>query len=293
MIDYETLMRWPLAPVTQTYAERDTILYALGLGVARSNPVPSADLPYVYEDAPGGLQALPTLAAVLATGAFWMQDPATGIDWRRVLHGEQRLEIHRPVPRAATVVAEHRVDALLDKGAGKGAVMLLSRRLYEQRSGDLLATVGSTVLLRGDGGFGGRSDGAPRPHPLPDTRPPDLVYDHVTRPEQAMLYRLSGDLNPLHVDAQIALAAGFAQPILHGMCSYGMAGRAVIALLCDNDPARLRRLDLRFASPLFPGETVRTELWIEAPGRAAFRARVRERDEVILNNGLAEFKLAA
>ncbi|HEX4583450.1 MAG TPA: MaoC/PaaZ C-terminal domain-containing protein, partial [Burkholderiaceae bacterium] len=245
------------------------------------------------EDAPGGLQALPTLAAVLATGAFWMQDPATGIDWRRVLHGEQRLEIHRPVPRAATVVAEHRVDALLDKGAGKGAVMLLSRRLYEQRSGDLLATVGSTVLLRGDGGFGGRSDGAPRPHPLPDTRPPDLVYDQVTRPEQAMLYRLSGDLNPLHVDAQIALAAGFAQPILHGMCSYGMAGRAVIALLCDNDPARLRRLDLRFASPLFPGETVRTELWIEAPGRAAFRARVRERDEVILNNGLAEFKLAA
>jgi acyl dehydratase len=293
MIDYETLMRWPLAPVTQTYAERDTILYALGLGVARSNPVPSADLPYVYEDAPGGLQALPTLAAVLATGAFWMQDPATGIDWRRVLHGEQRLEIHRPVPRAATVVAEHRVDALLDKGAGKGAVMLLSRRLYEQRSGDLLATVGSTVLLRGDGGFGGRSDGAPRPHPLPDTRPPDLVYDQVTRPEQAMLYRLSGYLNPLHVDAQIALAAGFARPILHGMCSYGMAGRAVIALLCDNDPARLRRLDLRFASPLFPGETVRTELWIEAPGRAAFRARVRERDEVILNNGLAEFKLAA
>ncbi|HEX4586039.1 MAG TPA: MaoC/PaaZ C-terminal domain-containing protein [Burkholderiaceae bacterium] len=293
MIDYETLMRWPLPPVTQTYTGRDTILYALGLGVACCNPVPPADLPFVYEGAPGGLQALPTLAAVLATGAFWMQDPATGIDWRRVLHGEQRLEIHRRLPHAATVVAEHRVDGLLDKGAGKGAVMLLSRRLYEQGSGDLLATVGSTVFLRGDGGFGGRSDGAPRPHPIPDTRPPDLVYEQVTRPEQAMLYRLSGDLNPLHVDGQLARDAGFERPILHGMCSYGIAGRAIIALVCDNDPARLRRLDLRFASPLFPGETVRIELWIEAPGRAAFRARARERNELILNNGLAQFEPAA
>src|SRR5438105_824120 len=134
MIDPDKLLRWPLPAVTQTYTERDTVLYALGLGVARSNPVDERMLRCVYEGAEGGLVALPTMATVLATGPFWMQDPGTGIDWRRILHAEQRLELHRPLPAAATVVGEHRVDAIYDKGADKGALMLLSRRLYDQGS---------------------------------------------------------------------------------------------------------------------------------------------------------------
>ena len=293
MIDYEKLMRWPLPPVTQTYTERDTIVYALGLGVANSMPLDAADLRSVYEGAPGGLCPLPSMAVVLATGPFWMQDPATGIDWQRILHGEQTLTLHKPLPAAATVIGEHRIEAIFDKGLDKGAVMLLSRQLFDASSGDRLATVGSTVFMRGDGGFGGRSEGAPKPHPVPSDRPADMVLDLPTRADQALIYRLSGDLNPLHVDPAVARAAGFERPILHGLCSYGIAARALATLLCADDPARLTRLELRFASPLYPGETIRTEVWLEAPGHAAFRARVVDRDQLILNNGRAEFAPAA
>jgi acyl dehydratase len=297
MIDPDKLLRWPLPPVTQTYSERDAALYALGVGVARSNPVDRNALCYVYEGAEGGLAALPTMATVLATGPFWMQDPATGIDWRRLLHAEQRLQLHRPLPAAATVVGEHRVDAIHDKGADKGALMLLSRRLYEQATGDLIATVGSTAFLRGDGGFGGRADAASLPHAIPADRSPDHVVEHTTRPEQALVYRLSGDLNPLHADPDVARSAGFDRPILHGLCSYGIAGLAVLAVLCGYEAVRLKRLDLRFASPVFPGETLLTEIWLTGPASAALRVRAPGRAEakrqIVLDHGRAEFDPAA
>src|SRR5882762_191206 len=175
MIDHDKLMRWPLPPVTQTYTGRDSIVYALGLGLGRSNPVEPAQLKFVYEGAAGGLAALPSMAVVLSTGPFWMQDPATGIDWQRILHGEQTLALHKPLPPAATVVGEHRIEAIYDKGVGKGALMLLSRRLFDQASGDLLATVGSTVFMRGDGGFGGSSEGPPKPHSLALDRAPEVA----------------------------------------------------------------------------------------------------------------------
>jgi acyl dehydratase len=285
-LDYDKVRHWPIAPVTQHYTVRDAILYALGIGVATSNPVDPDDLKFIYEE---GLVTLPTMAAVLATGPFWMLDPSTGIDWQRVLHGEQMLTLHKPLPAQGTVVGENSVDEIYDKGADKGAVMYLTRKLFDQRTGDLLVTVGSSCFMRGNGGFGGKSEGAPKPYPLPVGRPPELVIDLVTRPEQAAIYRLSGDYNPLHIDPAVARAGGFERPILHGLCSYGIVGRAVLKLLCNNDPARLRRLDVRFASPVFPGETIRTEVWREDAGRAAFRARVVERDVVILNNGYAEY----
>lgn len=297
MIDPERLLNWPLPPVVHTYTERDSALYALGLGLVRTNPAPAAALRHVYEAGEGGLVALPTMASVLATGPFWMQDPATGIDWQRVLHAEQRLQIHRPLPAAATVVGEHRVDAIFDKGADKGALMLLSRRLYDQRSGELLATVGSTAFLRGNGGFsgmGGGGEAAPAPQPVPTDRPPDHEVAHEIRPEQALLYRLSGDLNPLHADPAVARAAGFTQPILHGLCSYGIAGLALTSTVCGHDATRLKRLDLRFANPVFPGETLLTEIWLTGPGRAALRVRVPARDDpkrrTVLDHGVAEFE---
>jgi len=293
MIDPDKLLRWPLPPVEQAYGERDSVLYALGLGLGAANPAPADELRYVYEGAAGGLLALPTMAAVLASGPFWMQDPATGIDWRRVLHAEQRLELHRPLPAAACVVGEQRVEAIYDKGADKGALMLLGRRLVDRASGELLATVGSTAFLRGDGGFGGSAEGAPAPHPVPSDRAPDIVVERATFPGQALLYRLSGDLNPLHADPAVAQAAGFERPILHGLCSWGIAGLAVLQALCAMDAARLRRLDLRFANPVFPGETLRTEIWRLGPGRAALRVRVPARADarrqVVLDHGRAEF----
>jgi acyl dehydratase len=284
-LDYDKLMRRPFEPVRQRYTRRDTMLYAVGLGAATSNPVAADDLKYVYEE---GLEALPTMGVVLATGPFWMQDPDTGIDWRRILHGEQMLRVHKALPPEGEVIGEQSIDDIYDKGADKGAVMYLTRKLYDAASGDLLMSVGSSCFMRGNGGFGGRGDGAPKPHALPADRAPDATIDLPTRPEQAALYRLSGDYNPLHIDPAVARAGGFDKPILHGLCSYGVVGRAVLKLACGNEPARLQRLDVRFASPVYPGETIRTELWHEAPGRAAFRARVVERDVLIINNGLAE-----
>jgi acyl dehydratase len=289
--DYETLCNWPIPVATQSYSARDTILYALGVGAAMSNPVPADDLKFVFEQ---NLAALPTMGAVLATGPFWMQDPATGIDWKRILHGEQMLTVHKPLPPQGTVRAVSTVDEIYDKGADKGAVMYLSRRLFDASSdagrGELLMTIRSACFMRGNGGFGGRADGAPKPQVVPDERAPDLMLDLSTRPEQAAIYRLSGDDNPLHIDPAVARAANFERPILHGLCTYGVAGRAVLKLLCGNEPARLRRLDVRFANPLFPGETIRTEVWREGRGRAAFKARAVERDVVVINNGLAEFE---
>jgi acyl dehydratase len=281
--EYTKVKNWPIPEAVQSYTARDTILYALGVAAATSNP--AEDLSFVYEKK---LRALPTMAMVLAPGPLWVADPATGIDLRKLLHGEQSLILHKPLPAEGTVVSRSRVEEIYDKGADKGAVMIILRELFDQASKDLLATARSSVFLRGNGGFGGSAEGQPRPHPIPE-RAADATLDLPTRPEQALIYRLSGDINPLHVDPKFAAGGGFDKPILHGLCSYGVAGRAVLKLLCGNDPARLKALNVRFASPVFPGETLRTEVWKEGPGRAAFRVHVVERDLLVLNNGYVEY----
>jgi acyl dehydratase len=282
-IDYDRLRNWPFPEVEQSYAARDSILYALGLGLG-ADPVDERQLRFVYEE---GLRALPTMAAVLAYPGFWIKDPATGVDWKRVLHGEQGLVIHRPLPAAATVTGRTVIDAIVDKGPGRGALLYAHRDVRDKESGELLCSVSSTAFLRGDGGFGGPS-GPTRPaHALPD-RAPDIAVDLPTLPQAALIYRLSGDYNPLHADPAVAKAAGFPRPILHGLCTYGVAGHALLRELCGYDPARLRRMDVRFSAPVFPGETIRTEIWQESAGRAGFRCRVVERDVVVINNGYAE-----
>lgn len=288
-LDYDRIKHWPQPDIEQTYGARDTILYALGVGAAIDNPVAADDLKYVYEGVRGDrLRALPTMGVNLGVGPFWMQDPATGIDWRKILHGEQYLTLHKPLPVAGRIVARHSIDEIYDKGADKGAVAYVRREIGDAESGEKLVSLVAAVFMRGNGGFGGSAAGAPKPHALPE-RAPDAVIDLPTRPELAAIYRLSGDYNPLHVDPEIARAAGFPKPIFHGLGSYGVAGRALLKALCENEPARLRTMNCRFAAPVFPGETIRTEVWREAAGQAAFRCRVVERDLVVLNNGYAEF----
>lgn len=289
-LDYDKIKNWPQPDTEQTYTARDSILYALGVGVAMDNPVPEADRPFIYEGVRGdALQVLPTMGVNLGVGPFWMQDPEAGIDWRRILHGEQYLTLHRPLPAEGRIIARHSIDEIYDKGADKGAIAYVRREISDADSGEPLLSLVAAVFMRGNGGFGGSAEGAPKPHPLP-TRDADAVIDLPTRPELAAIYRLSGDYNPLHVDPEVATAAGFDKPIFHGLGTYGVAGRALLRELCDNQPARLRVMNCRFAAPVFPGETIRTEIWREAAGQAAFRCRVVERDLVVLNNGYVEYQ---
>jgi acyl dehydratase len=282
-INYERLKNWPFPEVEHSYRAKDTILYALGLGFG-ADPMDRDQLSFVYEE---GLRALPTMATVLAYPGQFAKNPESGIDWKRVVHGEQSVVIHKPLPPAATVVGRTVIEEVVDKGVGKGALLYTRRDVRDKESGELLASLCSTSSLRGDGGFGGPSGPTRPPHALPE-RAPDVVCDIATLPQAALIYRLSGDYNPLHADPEIATAAGFPRPILHGLCTFGIAGHALLRTLCGYDPARLTRMDVRFSSPVFPGETVRTEIWRDGQGRAGFRCRVAARDAVVINNGLVE-----
>ena len=275
MIDRSALLAMPPIVTRQRLEARDTILYALGVG--------EESLPYTYEAA---LRALPTMAVVIGYPGFFWRDPAIGADWARILHGEQFLTIHAELPAEGDFIGETRIEEIWDKGPEKGAIALVTRDI-RLADGTLLATARSNTFLRGDGGCGGPSDGTPKPHPIPD-RAPDASITLATRPGQALLYRLSGDLNPLHIDPAVAAGAGFPRPILHGLCTYGVVGRALLHSLAGGNPGRLKRMDARFSAPVFPGETIETSIWHEAGGRAAFRARVVERDHVVMTNGLVE-----
>ncbi|HJN45915.1 MAG TPA: MaoC/PaaZ C-terminal domain-containing protein [Vicinamibacterales bacterium] len=276
-------MNWPFTPVEQTYTEKDTMLYALGVGVG-ADPLDEGQLPFVFEEPE--LVALPTMAAVLGTSGFWFRDPATGVDWKQVLHGEQGIELHRPLPAATTVLAQTRVTEVIDKGEGRGALIYSRREIRDKHSGEPLATLSSTTVARGNGGFGGPATAQPRPHTLPE-REPDAVCDLPTVPQAALVYRLSGDPNPLHADPAVARAAGFNAPILHGLCTLGIAGHAVLRTCCDYDPARFGSLQLRFSAPVYPGETIRTEMWRDGEV-VSFRSLALERNVTVLNNGRVE-----
>jgi acyl dehydratase len=282
-IVYEKIMAMQVPPVEQTYTPKDCMLYALGVGFGR-DPMNEDELAFVYEK---NLKVLPTMATVLGYGGSWARD--AGIDHVKVVNGEQGFTLHRPLKTKGTLIGHTRILEVIDKGAGKGALIFSERDVTDKATGELVATISQTAFCRGDGGFGGPPRTAPaQTHPIP-ARAPDFTCDLRTRPEAALMYRLSGDYNPLHAEPAFAKAAGFERPILHGLGTFGVSGHALLKTLCGYDPNRLISFACRFSAPVFPGETIRTEMWRDGPV-VSFRARVLQRDVVAINNGRAEVR---
>jgi len=284
-IDYTRLMARAFAEKTHGYSWRDTILYALGLGLG-SDPTDLNELQFVYEK---DLQALPTMAVVLGHPGFWVSEPDTGIDFRKVVHGEQSLVLHTPMPAEGILIARNAVDEIVDKGEGRGALLRVRRDLIDQKTGILQSTQVMSMFCRGDGGFGGPSTGKPQPEGAIPDRAPDIAVTRPIPPQAALIYRLSADLNPLHADPRVAEASGFSRPILHGLATFGIAGYALLAGTGNRAASTLRELSCRFSAPVFPGETLRTDIWV-AGNEAAFRCTAIERDKVVLDRGRALFQ---
>lgn len=290
-INYHRLRAWQFNDVAQSYTERDVMAYALSLG-AGSDPLDPMRLPFIYEGANGGLRTLPTFALVLGYPGFWMSDPATGIDASKIVHGENGLVIHNPLPPSGRVIGRSRVTRVVDKGAQKGAIVTVKREITDASTGMRYATIRHVTFCRADGGFSAHGQPTDEPEtalPQAPERAPDLVSVHPTRPETALLYRLNADPNPLHADPEVARAAGFDRPILHGLASYAAAGFLIVRHFGESQPERLKSLDVRFTAPMFPGEDLELQAWREGD-RVHFRARVPQRDVVVLNCGVAEIQ---
>ncbi|MBA4353114.1 MAG: 3-alpha,7-alpha,12-alpha-trihydroxy-5-beta-cholest-24-enoyl-CoA hydratase [Novosphingobium sp.] len=281
MIDPAAIFAHDFGQPEQCYVARDAILYALGLGLGE-DPLNGDDLRFLDERA---LSVLPTFAVTLCSPGMWIRDPALGVDFGKLVHLAQFAEFPAPLPATATVRGEAAVISLTDRGEGKGAILVLERRISDAATGTLYCRLHQTLLLRGDGGFGGapalRSD-EPSPPAVPDA-----VAKIATSPRAALIYRLSGDWNPLHLDPELAALAGFPRPILHGLASYGMAGAAVSRAL-GRDPAVMSKLACRFSGVVLPGDELEFRVWKQGVASARFCAFVGERK--VLDDGKIEWR---
>lgn len=263
------------------YSDRDVMLYALSLGVC-DDPLDQSELSFVYEK---GLQVLPSMTAVLAHPGGWIADEKFGANFVQLLHGEQRAQYVKPLPPCGELRGDFRVSAVVDKGEGEGALVYFDKILSDNATGDHLCTVSSTLFLRGDGGCGGFGESPCGLVGVPE-RAPDFVDELPTSNRAALLYRLNGDRNPIHADPEIATKAGFKVPILHGLCTYGICGFSILRNALSYDITRLKSLDLRFSSPVMPGDTLQLEGW-QVDSGIAFQAKVKERDGLVISNGFA------
>ncbi len=281
MLRYSDLLQVRSPEAEFIWNERDAILYALATGFGR-DPVNPHELPFVLETAP--LRVVPTFATVAA----WNARPLPAdmqLNLTKLLHSAQSVVLHRPLPARGRVLGSGRVSGAIDKG-DKGALIFTETVLRDASSGVPIVTLLSTLVARGDGHFGGPTEGAEPRHPIPP-RAPDIVADYPTRPDQALLYRLCGDHNPIHADPEAAARAGFARPILHGLCTFGITCRAVLEHVVNFDESRIKSHAGRFSSPIIPGDTLTVELWVD-DDIVSFQAKVSDRDAVVLTAGRAK-----
>ncbi|MDE0188183.1 MAG: MaoC/PaaZ C-terminal domain-containing protein [bacterium] len=276
-IDVETALASELPSHSFAWDEDRVILYQLGLG-AGSPPTDPRELSYAYE---GNLAVLPSFGTIAASTSMLAITSARGVDinWALMLHGEQDLELEGAIPRSGEVVSRPRIAHIYDKG--RAALIVVEVTSTDRRTGELLFTNRSSLFIRGEGGWGG--DPGPKASNHAPAREPDHVVRSSTLPQQALLYRLSGDKNPLHADPAFAALGGFDRPILHGLCTYGIVCKAAVDTVLGGDPGRARRYRARFAGVVFPGETVVTRMWVEGD-KILLEASVEERDATVLSN---------
>jgi acyl dehydratase len=276
-IDLEKALGAELPPSEGSWSQDDVILYQLGVGAGRDKPTDPAELEYTYEK---NLKVLPSFGVIPVFGAVggMGQVPGIQINFALVLHGEQEIEIHRPIPVAAEIESSGRIAGIYDKGK---AALIIIETVTREKGGDPLFTNRFSIFARGEGGFGGES--GPKAGNTPPDRKPDVVAESPTRIDQALLYRLSGDKNPLHADPEFAKLGGFDTPILHGLCSYGIVCKAVVDHALDGDVARVARYGARFAGVVFPGETIVTSM-LREDDRIIIAAKSKERDTPVISN---------
>ncbi len=277
-----------LPPTTFEYNDREVMLYALGVGAGTSAKGGSAsggeELDFVYEK---DLKVLPTFGVIPAFPAMMGIGRLLEFNPMMLLHGEQRIELRGPIPTSGKLTTQGKISAIYDKGSG--AVVVIDSETKDESGTALFANTAS-VFIRGEGGFGGeRGPSASSKNVPPESASggPDHTVEYRTSPDQAALYRLSGDRNPLHIDPDFAKLAGFDRPIIHGLCSFGYVGRAVLHACCGGDPARLKDFEVRFSGVVFPGETIVTEIWQESSNRVIVQARTKERGEPVISNAAA------
>lgn len=275
----EYLVNRKFPTIRQTYTEKDCILYALGVGLG-IDPLDEECLRFVYEE---GLKVVPSQSVMMAHPGFWAKEKDIQLDWVKLLHAGQEIIFHKPFPPSGTVEATTRITEVSDKGERIGALIVSDRVVRDVETGEDLCTLITTILARGDGGFGGERKATPKTDIIPNTEP-DKVCDLPTLPQQALIYRLSGDYNPLHASPEVARSGGFKAPILHGLCTMGIATHALMRSCCDYDTSRFKHMRLRFSAPVYPGDTIRTEMW-QNGNEIAFRCKSLEQDKVVINNG--------
>jgi acyl dehydratase len=269
------------------WTDRETLLYALGVGAGTQELAFTTENSHDIEQ-----QVLPTYA-VIACPAWGAAAEVGSFNWAMLLHGSQQIRLYKPLPPAGKLSVSSEVFDIQDKGEGKNAILVLKGTGTDPDTGELIAETVSTAVIRGEGGFGGQQGERPVAPTYPD-REPDAKVALGTTEDQPLIYRLSGDRNPLHSDPWFAKnLAGFPKPILHGLCTYGVAGRVLVAELGGGDATKIRAVGARFTSPVFPGETLTTSVWRTEPGHAVFRTEAAEADgsnsRLVLDDGTAEF----